>query len=110
MAPTHKPKPSPAMIARLGWLPGEIVTEEDARQQLLNRLSWGAGDVANTPAGDGRERVEGPTPSGGAYAMAAYVKLETLEVVPKIEADGVIITEYDAEGHQVAETVMARTS
>ena len=50
-------------------------------------------------------RIEGPTPSGGAYAVAVYLRdLTTLEEVPREEASAVAITEYDGAGRMIMET------
>ncbi len=51
------------------------------------------------------ERTEGPTPAGGDYAIATYVDLATLEEVDRDAADGMIVTEYDAGGAVLLETV-----
>ncbi|MGH3035445.1 MAG: hypothetical protein ACRDON_12960 [Gaiellaceae bacterium] len=50
-------------------------------------------------------RIAGPTPSGGAYAVAVYLRdLTTLEEVPREEASAVAITEYDGAGRMIMET------
>lgn len=55
-------------------------------------------------------RTEGPTPNGGAYAIAVFVKFEddpagSYREVERDEANGMFITEYDAEGKWLFETV-----
>jgi hypothetical protein len=54
-----------------------------------------------------RERVEGPTPNGGAYAVAVYLRGDMAEEVDKADADTMVITEYDEQGRFVHETVAA---
>jgi hypothetical protein len=51
------------------------------------------------------ERQEGATPAGGAYCIAVYVNLETLEEVDRNAATGIVITEYDANDCFLVETV-----
>lgn len=48
------------------------------------------------------ERVEGPTPAGGAYAIAIFSRAGV--PVPKEQADAAEITEYDAEGRVILRT------
>jgi hypothetical protein len=55
-------------------------------------------------------RTEGPTPNGGAYAIGVYVKFDddatgSYREVERAEANGMFITEYDAEGKCLFETV-----
>lgn len=51
------------------------------------------------------ERHEGPTPAGGVRSVAVYVDLATLEERDKTEADGLVISELDADERFIAETV-----
>lgn len=50
-------------------------------------------------------RTEGPTPGGGDYTIAVFVKLDGLVEVDRADADGLIITEYTSDGAVVHETV-----
>jgi hypothetical protein len=43
---------------------------------------------------------------GGVRTMLVYMDLEAWVEVDKDKATGVLITEYDADGKQLAETVM----
>jgi len=49
------------------------------------------------------ERVEGPTPAGGAYAVAVFMDEDGAEV-GKAEATRVKVVEYDSSGARLAET------
>ncbi|MDI6893804.1 MAG: hypothetical protein QME70_04190 [Bacillota bacterium] len=49
------------------------------------------------------ERKDGPTPAGGAYAVAVYMDDEE-NVVDKSVATRVVITEYDERGERLRET------
>lgn len=49
------------------------------------------------------QRIEGPTPGGGAYAVAAY-RDAAGDPAPKSRATRVEITEFDADGQAVART------
>ncbi len=56
-----------------------------------------------------QERVEGPTPNGGEYAIA-YFKGAEGQPVDKEDAVSVEITEFDAEGKSVFRTYADVTS
>ncbi len=43
------------------------------------------------------ERIEGPTPSGGAYALAFFCEDNQLEA-ERMEATKVVVTEFDRDG------------
>lgn len=51
------------------------------------------------------ERRDGPTPKGGDYSIAVYVRLATMEEADRQAADGIVISEYLADGTWLAETV-----
>jgi hypothetical protein len=50
------------------------------------------------------ERTDGPTPAGGAYSVAVYLDDDGREVEPSA-ATRVLVTEYDADGGWLAETI-----
>ena len=49
------------------------------------------------------ERRDGPTPAGGSYSVIVYLR-EGRRVVPRSEATGAVIREFDADGVRLAET------
>lgn len=51
------------------------------------------------------ERREGPTPHGGAYALATFLNLKTFTEVEREDADGLVISEYAEDGTLIWETV-----
>lgn len=51
------------------------------------------------------ERTDAPTPAGGDYSIAVYVHLPGLGEVDKARANGIVITEFTADGRFLAETV-----
>jgi hypothetical protein len=51
------------------------------------------------------ERVEGPTPRGGAYSVWAYRDGSSRDV-PKEQATVVLVSEYDAEDNWLGESVI----
>lgn len=55
------------------------------------------------PPDDTRERSEGPTPNGGAYAIA-YYRDEEGAPAPKATAAAVEIVEFDADDRPVFRT------
>lgn len=55
------------------------------------------------------ERSNGPTPAGGTYSTADYVRGETWEPCPKHDADRMIVREYDADDNMLMETVAELT-
>jgi hypothetical protein len=50
------------------------------------------------------ERVDGPTPNGGDYALATST-LATWQEVDKAHADGIVISEYTEDGAMIFEMV-----
>lgn len=52
-----------------------------------------------------QERTDGATPNGGDYSVAVYVNLQTMDEVDKAVADGIVISEYTADGAFIGETV-----
>jgi hypothetical protein len=59
------------------------------------------------PPPDTRERTEGPTPTGGAYAIA-YFRDARGNPCTKAEAHATEIIEFDARDNQVFRTYMQR--
>jgi hypothetical protein len=53
------------------------------------------------------ERLTGPTPLGGDYCIAVYVRLATLDEVDKDQTDGVIVSEFSTRGEQLGETILS---
>lgn len=53
------------------------------------------------------ERIDGPTPSGGAYAVAHFLDAEG-RPAPKAKAASTEITEHAADGRAVARTYLSR--
>jgi hypothetical protein len=56
---------------------------------------------------DTHERTEGPTPSGGAYAIA-YFRDKLGNPCPKAEAAGIEVVEFDARDRAIFRTYMTR--
>lgn len=50
------------------------------------------------------ERISGPTPNGGEYALVTFTD-DTLAEVDKDKATQMVMTEYDADGSVLRETV-----
>lgn len=56
-----------------------------------------------------QERTDAPTPAGGDYSVAVYVRMPGLVEVEKSQANGIVITEFKADGTFVMETVAGFT-
>lgn len=55
------------------------------------------------------ERTDGPTPAGGAYAVANFLDAD-MKPCPKAEAVHIEILEYDQDGQNIARTWLERPS
>jgi len=53
------------------------------------------------------ERVEGPTPAGGAYALA-YFYDDARNSVPKEQSTGMEIQEFDDDGRMIHRTYLEK--
>jgi uncharacterized protein (DUF2141 family) len=56
---------------------------------------------------DTQQRTEGPTPHGGAYAIA-FFRDKDGNPCPKADAAGMEVVEFDADDNQVFRTYMQR--
>ncbi len=52
------------------------------------------------------EQEEGHTPLGGTRTVTVYIDLETGAEADKAEATGAIVSEYDADGRWLGESVL----
>lgn len=49
--------------------------------------------------------IEGPRPAGGAYAIGVSVRLATMEAAGDADAARLLVSEYEADGALLLETV-----